>query len=81
MRTTPRRWNRPAVTLTGSVSREWRDKVPVTDLAVGDLVDGEGTIVNIWPQPDPYRALDIEFFSGDCVRYDVEVRVRAAIPR
>lgn len=71
-------YRRPAVALTGSVSRVWHDRVSVMSLSVGDLIADQGAITEIDCLPDGYV---FTFASGQSEKYLVRDEVRAAVPR
>lgn len=78
MRSSPRKYNRPAVSLAGSVSRVWQDDVPVMALNPGDLVADKGLIVGTLYFRGHY---ELTFQSGEKVDYGGQASVRAAVPR
>lgn len=79
MRSSPRKFVRPSVSLTGQVSREWRDNVPVMALSEGDLVADKGAIKLILaPNEGGFQLL---FVNGSSIWLGHQASVRAAVPR
>lgn len=68
----PKPFKRPSINLDGDVKKEWREEY-VDTLAVGDMVQDKGRIVEIYDGVEH----GLKFLSGEKVFYPIGSKVMA----